>query len=73
MLTLLSIKNFLLYAADGWGATFKSAAFKLKPQSYEVCFESYSTQTQTPSFVKAYIVRNTHTKKWIYKTDFKSM
>lgn len=59
MLTLLSIKTILLYAANGWGATFESAAFRLKLQSSKVCFESYSTQTQTSNFVKVHIVRNT--------------
>lgn len=65
MLTLLSIKNLLLYAANGWGATFESAAFKLKPQPSKVCFESCSTQTQTSNFVEAYVARNT-------KTDLKN-
>lgn len=47
------------HAASGWGAIFESAAFKLKPQPSKVCFESYSTQTQTLNFLKAYNVRNT--------------
>lgn len=71
MLTLLSIKNLLLYAANGWGATFESAALKSKPQPSKACFEPYSTQTQTSNFVKASVVRNR--KQWIYETDFKSM
>lgn len=70
MLTLLSIKNLLLNAANGWGATLESAAFKIKPQPFKACFESYSTETQTSNFVEAFVVRNT---KMDYKTDFKSM